>query len=243
MAQNLFDMWRSTFEIGAAHLRSVTEIAPPQPFLCVKKRPTRKNRFHMTSWRLYLCTKQRNGGHIERSLRHVAMVAKFLDDNKPKTSLKKWIRAVSNFVDLVQFLLICQMLAKLSGVESESTISKFRKRKRKFACCVHLPYSITRTREIRKFHVAVVQRRLRHVQKSVMHVQSCCFANISLLLFCRSRCRLCCFISMLLWSRNFAIMVTDVTLFFPIGEQNKTMKRRLCWCTEKVLSVVNSFLM
>ena len=25
----------------------------------------------------------------EKSLRHVAMVAKFLDDNKPKTSLKK----------------------------------------------------------------------------------------------------------------------------------------------------------
>ena len=27
------------------------------------------------------------------------------------------------------------------------------------------------------------------VQKSVMHVQSCCFANINLLLFCRSRSR------------------------------------------------------
>ena len=33
-----------------------------------------------------------------------------------------------------------------------------------------------RVREIRKFHVAVMQRRL----KSVMHVQSCCFANINL---------------------------------------------------------------
>ena len=42
--------------------------------------------------------------------------------------------------------------------------------------------------EIRHFHVVVVQRRLRNVQKSVMHVQSCCFANIKLLLFCRSRC-------------------------------------------------------
>ena len=28
-------------------------------------------------------------------------------------------------------------------------------------------------REIRRFHVVVVQRRLRNVQKSVMHVQSC----------------------------------------------------------------------
>ena len=34
-----------------------------------------------------------------------------------------------------------------------------------------------------------MQRRLRNVQKSVMHVKSCCFADLILLLFCRSRCR------------------------------------------------------
>ena len=50
-------------------------------------------------------------------------------------------------------------------------------------------YFIKQAREIRKFHVAVEQRRLRNVQKSVMHVQSCCFANINLLLFNCSRCR------------------------------------------------------
>ena len=66
MAQNLSDMLRSTFGIGAEHLRSVKEIAPPQLFLCVKRSPARKNLFHMTSQRPYLCTKQRNGGHIER---------------------------------------------------------------------------------------------------------------------------------------------------------------------------------
>ena len=44
-------------------------------------------------------------------------------------------------------------------------------------------------REIRQSHVEVVQRRQRKVQKSVMHVQSCCFANLNLLLFCRSCCR------------------------------------------------------
>ena len=41
-------------------------------------------------------------------------------------------------------------------------------------------------REIRHFDVVVVQRRLRNVQKGVIHVQSCCFANINgsnLLLF------------------------------------------------------------
>ena len=34
-----------------------------------------------------------------------------------------------------------------------------------------------------------VQWRQRNVQKSVIHVQSCCFANLNLLLFCRSRWR------------------------------------------------------
>ena len=46
------------------------------------------------------------------------------------------------------------------------------------------------TREIRHFHVVVVQWRQGYVQKSVLHVQSCCFANLNLLLCCRSRwCR------------------------------------------------------
>ena len=46
-------------------------------------------------------------------------------------------------------------------------------------------------REIRHFRVVVVQRRQRSVQKSVMHVKSYCFANINLLIFCRSLCRRC----------------------------------------------------
>ena len=33
------------------------------------------------------------------------------------------------------------------------------------------------------FRVVVVQRRLRNVQKSVMHVQSCCFAYLNQLFF------------------------------------------------------------
>ena len=49
--------------------------------------------------------------------------------------------------------------------------------------CVVFTYSIKREREIRKFHVAVVQRRLRNVQKSVMAVQSCCFAILTYYFF------------------------------------------------------------
>ena len=70
----------------------------------------------------------------EKSLRHVAMVANFLNDNKLKTSLKKWKRTVSNFIDLIQFHFICKMLATFSGGESERTLSKFRERKRTFLC-------------------------------------------------------------------------------------------------------------
>ena len=41
MAQNLSDMSRFTFKIGAAELRSVTKIAPKSPFLCENRSPIR----------------------------------------------------------------------------------------------------------------------------------------------------------------------------------------------------------
>ena len=53
--------------------------------------------------------------------------------------------------------------------------------KEKESCCPVFPSSTKR--EIRHFHVVVVQRRQRNVQKSVMHVQSCCFANPNLFHF------------------------------------------------------------
>ena len=63
---------------------------------------------------------------------------------------------------------------------------KVQEMKKKSYCLV---YSFSTKREIMQFHVVVVQRRLRNVQKSVMHVQSCCFAYLNLFFFCRSRCR------------------------------------------------------
>ena len=73
------------------------------------------------------------------------------------------------------------MLTKFSGVESQRPILSLKK-ERKFFPAV-FTYSVKRAREIRKFHVAVVQRGLKNVQKRVMHVQSCYFANTNLLLF------------------------------------------------------------
>ena len=68
-------------------------------------------------------------------------------------------------------------------------------------------------REIRHFHVVVVLRRQRNVQKSVMHVQSCCFAKLNLLRYCRSlsrRRRRC--LSSLVYSQT----QTNSFLQFPV---------------------------
>ena len=64
----------------------------------------------------------------EKLLRHACHGGKISRWQQMETSLKKWIRTVWNFIDLVQFHLTCQCW--------------------------------------------------RNVQKGVMHVQSCCFANI-----------------------------------------------------------------
>ena len=54
---------------------------------------------------------------------------------------------------------------------------------------LRLVFTAYTKREIRHIHVVVVQWRQRNVQKSVMRVQSCCFANVTYWLLCRSRWR------------------------------------------------------
>ena len=76
-------------------------------------------------------------------------------------------------------------------------MSKFRKEK---GSCYLVIASSTK-REIKHFHVVVVQWRLKNVLKSVMHVQSCCFVNLNLLLCscscCRCLRRRCCLSSLM----------------------------------------------
>ena len=52
-----------------------------------------------------------------------------------------------------------------------------------------LVFTCSIKRVTRTFHVVFVQRRQRNVRNNMMHVLSCCFANLVCLLFCRSRCR------------------------------------------------------
>ena len=96
------------------------------------------------------------------------MVATFLDDNRPKTLLEKRIRSVANFIDLIQFHLVCQMLRNVLGLNPKGPYLSLEEKKDHFCVCVVFTYSIKRAHEINRFHVAVVQRRLRNVQKSVV---------------------------------------------------------------------------
>ena len=61
------------------------------------------------------------------------------------------------------------------GLNSKGPYLSGEKEKENF--CSLFTNNIRRVREIRKFQVAGLQRRLRNVQKSVKHVQSCCFVN------------------------------------------------------------------
>ena len=79
------------------------------------------------------------------------------------------------------------MLAKFLGLNSKGPYLCLEKEKENFG--VVLTFFVKRVRKSRKFHVAAVQRRLRNVQKRVMHVQSGCFGDINLLLVTSSLCR------------------------------------------------------
>ena len=106
---------------------------------------------------------------------------------------------------LFNFIQFVKWWRNFLGLNPKGPYLSFEKEKDNF--CVVFAYFVKRVREIRKFHVAVAQRRLRNVQKSVTHVHSCCFADINLWLFSSSLCRRWRrYLSSL--SRNFATMVT-----------------------------------
>ena len=77
-------------------------------------------------------------------------------------------------------------------------------------------------REIRHFHIVVMHWWQRNVQKSVVHMQSCCSANLRLLLFCRSR-----------WCRCRRCLSSPKTMnFTPASEMYETVlinKLQLTW--------------
>ena len=102
-----------------------------------------------------------------------------------KRHLKSEFALFQKVMDLVQFHLICADVCKIFwGWIWKDHIKVKKKEEEVFMLCSPAPWS-----ECVK--LGIVQRRLRNVQKSMMHKKSCCFANINLLLFCRSRCCHC----------------------------------------------------
>ena len=130
-----------------------------------------------------------------------------------KTSLKKWSCAASNLIALIPSRLSHQLNSKglyqSSGKEKES-------------CCLVFPSATIH--EFMHFHIVVVQRRQRNVQKSMMHMQSCCFANLNLFLFCSSYCRHCHHSLSSLNSHQFT-RVSAITFFkFSINRPNNCIQ-------------------
>ena len=64
------------------------------------------------------------------------MVAKLLDDNKPRKSLKKYMRTVSNFIDLVQFHLFVKCWQNFLGtLNQKGQYLSLEKEKEDFVLC------------------------------------------------------------------------------------------------------------
>ena len=103
-------------------------------------------------------------------LGHVAMVAKFW----MTTNRWRHLKVYNHYFKLHRSYSISLNLENLGEVFFGTVSMYLSLEKESDNFCVVFTYSIKRVREIRKFHVVVVQRRKRNVQNSVMHVQSCC---------------------------------------------------------------------
>ena len=89
-----------------------------------------------------------------------------------KTSLKKRIRAASNFIALIPSCLIRKCWQIFLVLNSKGLYQSSGKEKE--SCC--LVFLFSTKREIRHFHIVVMQQWLKNLQKSMIRVQSCCFA-------------------------------------------------------------------
>ena len=110
------------------------------------------------------------------------------------------LQTLSHLFQLVQFIKCWQIFLELNSKRLCQSSGK-----EKESCCLVFPSSTKH--EFRHFHVVVVQWRQRNVQKSMMHMQSCCFANLKTLFFSCSRClshRHCLSSLLFYWILSFA---------------------------------------
>ena len=91
------------------------------------------------------------------------------DATATRTSPKKWICVLSVFISIMPTYLLCQSRRTVLRLNSKGPYPSW-EREIKFRRCL---FTFCIKREIRHFHVVVVQKRQKNVQKSVMHMQSC----------------------------------------------------------------------
>ena len=96
-----------------------------------------------------------NAHRVEKSLHHIATVAKFLDDNKPKPSLKSEFALFQTSSILFSFIEFVKCWQNFVGLNPKVQYLSLEKEIHNF-CGVVFTNSKGRAREIRKFHVAVV---------------------------------------------------------------------------------------
>ena len=94
-------------------------------------------------------------------------------------------KTLSRLLHLVPFVKCWQFSLELNSKRLYLSSGK----EKESRCLVFTVFTSSEKRGIRQFHVVVVHWRQRNVQKSMMHVQSCCLANLNQFLFCRSRWR------------------------------------------------------
>ena len=92
------------------------------------------------------------------------MVAKFLDDNKPKIYFKSEFVLFHSSILFNSISVICQMLAKCSGLNPKEKENNY----------VVFTNSIKRAREIRKFHVAVATEKKRTKKRDAHQIWLFC---------------------------------------------------------------------
>ena len=98
----------------------------------------------------------------------ILQITKVLMSHKNILTYNLGRQSLSGMFHLVHFVKWWQIFLQLNSKGLYQSSGK----EKESRCLV---FTFSTKREIRQFHVVVVQRRRRNVQKSVMHVQSCCF--------------------------------------------------------------------
>ena len=137
------------------------------------------------------------------------------------------LQTLSRLFHLIHFVKCWQFFLEFLGLNSKRLYQSSGKEKES-RCLV---FTFSTKREIRHFHVVVVQWGQRNGQKRVMHEQSCCFANLNVLFFCRSR-----------WRRRrrclsslFAQCRVNVTLFYRFVKRETSKTTQVeTWIIEHI---------